>query len=217
MPLLAMKTPAFVICSATAAVALALAAGPAGAATVVLDTFGTNNRYDNGASGLVGPGPTGVVALGFVFTAPVAAAVATLTAPLSSQAPPSDLTFTLYEWTGTGLARQVDLSPVKLSNDLPEVFVADGWVTPLTQGAQYAMVASAPTASLWWQAEGSPSVHSIFTLDEGPAQDATGWFPAVRLELSTPGPAPVPAPGALGLLLGALAGLGLVARRRRDA
>lgn len=203
--------------AASAALALALVAAPAGAATVVLDTLGAGNAWDGW--GWIGPGPTGVVELGFVFTAPVSATIGALTVPLSSQAPPSDLTFSVYQWDGTGVAGQVDLAPVKLSSDQPELFVVDEWSVPLVQGREYALLASAATASSWWQAEGQPSVHSIYRLDGGPAVDATYYYPAVRLELATPGPtpAPVPVPGALGLILAALAGLGLTGRRSRRA
>lgn len=217
MPLLSPFRTAFFPSSAVAALAAALAAGPATAATVVLDTFGPGDAYDTGASGLVGPGPTGVVELGFVFTAPASAAVGAVTAPLSSNAPPSILTFTLYDWDGANVVSQVDIATAKLASSQPSVLVADDWVTELTEGAQYAMIASASVASLWWQAAGAPSIHSIFRLDGGAAHDATGYFPAVRLELATPSPAPVPAPGALGLLVAALAGLGLVGARRRPA
>jgi hypothetical protein len=121
---------------------------------------------------------------------------------------------TLYEWDGSRPTTQVDIAPIKLSAATPGLFVASDWSTPLIAGQSYAMVASAPAQTKWWETDASSALQTFYILAGGPATPATGWTPAVRVELATPGPAPIPLPGALGLLLGGLAALGLAARRR---
>ncbi len=194
--------------------ALSGASLPAAAATVVIDTFGSGDSFDTGASGLFGPGPTGTIELGFVFTAPVSTSVGTLSVALSSNAPPAVATFTLYGWTGTTVTAPVDLTPVKLVSAQPSVLTVVPWVTPLVAGQHYAMFVSAPAEAFWWQALGTPTLATYYILN-GAAPQPAGWVPALRLEMSTPGPAlPVPLPGAAGGLAGALAALCLLVRHR---
>jgi len=121
---------------------------------------------------------------------------------------------TLYEWDGSRPTTQVDIAPIKLSSATPGLFVASDWSTPLRAGQSYAMVGSAPAQTKWWETDAVASLQTFYILADGPATPATGWTPAVRVELATPSLAPIPLPGALGLLLGGLAALGLAARRR---
>jgi hypothetical protein len=192
---------------------LSLAAGSASAATVAaFDNFGPDYAFDTGTSGLVGPGPTGYIQFGLIFTSQASGAIESVTVPLSADPPTSQVTMALYEWTGTAFGSLIDSEPAEVPTGTASTFIIDGWNGGLTSGDSYVLLASASSQSLWWASRDASSGEMMFLRDGIPGTQP-GWTAAARVDVGE-APSPIPLPASLPLLAAGLAVLGITRRLR---